>query len=167
MFKPREAATIYTRVGSLAAGNGTVGFAWNAVQEAFYSEYAERLIVIDYEALTRDPKRAMDFLYGHLNLPKFDHDFDNVAFEAGEEFDQQIGIPGLHTVARQVRFSQRPTILPPDLFERFSGRNFWRRPAVQTGKIPILLPEPVKGPVPLQGGFRPPMRVNREPAAGV
>jgi sulfotransferase len=154
MFKPREAATIYTRVNALASGNGVVGFAWNAVQEALYGEHANRLIVVDYEALARDPRRVTALLYEHLKLPAFEHDFDNVAFEAGEAFDNQIGIPGLHTVARQVKFSQRPTILPPDLFERFSGRNFWRRRAAQSREVPILLPSAVRPQTLLPGGLR-------------
>ena len=167
MFKPREGATIYTRLGALASGNGTVGFAWNAVQEAFYGEHAGRLLVIDYEALTREPKRAMQFIYEALDVPAFEHDFGNVTYEGGGEFDAQLGVPGLHAVGSQVSFAERPTILPPDLFERFSGRNFWRRPGANTRKVAVLLPsnERPRGMPP--GGFRMPMGGLRTPPAGV
>ncbi|RFB77947.1 sulfotransferase family protein [Methylovirgula sp. 4M-Z18] len=166
MFKPRDAATIYTRVNALGNPHGTVGYAWNATQEALFGDFADRLIVIDYEALTRDPKRAMTFLYEKLGLPEFEHDFDNVEFEANEEFDKEIGVPGLHRVAKKVQYSERPTILPPDLVERFSGRNFWRRPAAQARKAAILLPANLKQPIMPPGGPRQMMR-GMGPPAGV
>lgn len=140
LFRQQEAGTVYTRVNALASAQGTVGFAWNAVQEAFYGEHAAKLLVVDYEALTREPRRAMEFIYEGLGLPYFDHDFDNVAYEEGGDVDVQLGVPGLHTVARKVRYSERQTILPLDLFERFSGRNFWRRPRANPRKVAVLLP---------------------------
>ena len=140
MFAKQSGATVFTRLASLGSGQGTVGFAWNAVQEAFYGEFADRLIVIDYEALTRQPQRTMEFIYDELGLPHFAHDFDNVSYREGDEFDQQLGVAGLHTVGRKVRYVERPSILPPELIERFSGRSFWRRPAVNRRKVKVLLP---------------------------
>jgi len=67
----------------------------------------------------------MDYLYNELGYPAFRHDFNNVQYEA-DEFDAQLGVPGLHTVRRKVEFQQRKTILPPDLFERFKGGDYWR-----------------------------------------
>jgi sulfotransferase len=141
MFKGKNGGgTVHARVQSLSAPNGTVGFAWNATQEAFYGENADRLIVVDYEALTREPQRTIDTLYQTLGLPPFAHDFENVVYDEGSEFDAQLGVPGLHTVKRKVSFSERPTVLPPDLFERFVGRNFWRRPGANTRNAKVLLP---------------------------
>ena len=55
--------------------------------------------------------------------------------------------PGLHTVGRKVRFTERPTILPPELYERFSGRNFWRRPGGNPRGVEVILPSaPKDGP---------------------
>nr|WP_298429100.1 sulfotransferase [Rhodoblastus sp.] len=140
MFQPRDAATIYTRVGALAAGLGTVGFAWNAVQEAFWGEHADRLLVVDYEALAREPARTIERVYDALGLPAFDHDFENVSYEDGGEVDAQLGAPGLHTVTGRVEFVERQTILPPDLYQRFSGRVFWRRPRANTRNVSVVLP---------------------------
>ncbi len=144
MFKPQDALTAHTRVSSLASPGGTVGFAWNATQEAFYGEFADRLIVVDYEALAKEPKRTLDFIYEALGLPSFEHDFDNVTFAGGDEFDAGLGVPGLHAVARKVDFAPRQTVLPPELYERFSGRNFWRRPGANPRNVKVLLPTPSK-----------------------
>ena len=163
MFKPQDALTVYTRVSSLASPGGTVGFAWNATQEAFYGEHAHRLIVVDYEALAREPKRVMEALYEGLGLEPFEHDFDNVVYGEGDEFDSNLGVPGLHAVGRKVGYSERPTILPPELFERFSGRNFWRRPGANPRNVNVILPTAKDGPrrvpnmaVGMGGRMRPP-----------
>ena len=140
MFKPRDAVTVYARMNALASGLGTVGFAWNAVQEAFWSEHADRLLVVDYEALAREPAQTMRCIYDELELPAFDHDFENVSYEDGGAFDAQLGVPGLHTITGRVEFVERPTILPPDLYQRFSGRNFWRRPRANTRNVTVVLP---------------------------
>ena len=141
MFQPKDALTAHTRVSSLASPAGTVGFAWNATQEAFYGEFGEKLIVVDYEALTREPKSTMGAIYTKLGLPAFEHDFENVVYGDGEKFDANLGVPGLHDVERQVRFSDRSTILPPELVERFSGRNFWRRPGGNPRGVEVVLPQ--------------------------
>ena len=147
MFQPKDALTAHTRVNSLASPGGTVGFAWNATQEAFYGELGEKLIVVDYEALTREPQRSMEAIYAKLGLPVFEHDFENVIYGEGEGFDANLGVPGLHKVERKVRFSERSTILPPELIERFSGRNFWRRPGGNPRGVEVVLPQaPVNGP---------------------
>jgi sulfotransferase len=162
MFRQQGGSTVFTRVASLASPSGTVGFAWRALQEAFFGEFADRLIVVDYEALTRDPQRTMDFLYDELGLSPFAHDFNNISFSEGDEFDQQLGVTGLHTVGRAVRFVERPSILPPELIERFTGRDFWRRRGVNQGNVKILLPE-YTGPRRF-GGMRP---RGRRPTGGL
>jgi sulfotransferase len=146
MFRPRDAATVHTRVASLASALGTVGFAWNAAQEAFWGEHAHRLLVVDYEALAREPARTMKCIYDALGLPAFDHDFESVSYDDGGGFDAQLGVPGLHTVAGRVQFVERPTILPPDLYQRFSGRNFWRRPRANTRNVAVVLPSQLRSP---------------------
>lgn len=165
MFSRQSGATVFTRLASLGSGQGTVGFAWNAVQEAFYGEFADRLIVIDYEALTRQPQRTMEFIYDELGLPPFAHDFDNVSYREGDEFDQQLGVAGLHTVGRKVGYVERQSILPPELIERFSGRSFWRRPAANRRKVKVLLPVGDGSRRPQ--GFRMPQGDGRRPHAGV
>lgn len=116
--------TVYSRVDMLAQHDQTVGSAWTALREAFYGEHARSLLLVDYDLLTRAPAKVLDLVYDFLGEPHFAHDFDNVEYSA-EEFDQQLGMPGLHTLKTQVRHTPRRTILPPDLFEKFNQMSFW------------------------------------------
>ena len=140
MFPGEANATVFTRIDHLTGKLGTVGFAWNALQEAFYGEQANRLVIIDYESLTRDPKRIITRLYELLNLPPFEHDFDNVSYEEGGEFDLRLGVPGLHTLAQKVRYVERKTVLPAELVRRFANQCFWRDKDANSSKAVVLAP---------------------------
>ena len=67
----------------------------------------------------------MPLLYEFLGEQYFDHDFECVEYDA-PEFDSQLGLDGLHRVHKKVEARPRRTILPPDLFERYSKLAFWR-----------------------------------------
>ena len=116
--------TVYSRLEGLAQHDQTVGHAWSALREAFYGEHAASLLLVDYELLTRAPARVLRLVYDFLGEPHFEHDFENVEYDA-EEFDQQLGAPGLHKVKARVAFTPRPTIIPPDLFDKFNQMSFW------------------------------------------
>ncbi len=116
--------TVYSRLEMLAQHDQTVGLAWTSLREAFYGEHAKSLLLVDYDLLTRAPAKVMSLVYDFLGEPQFAHDFDHVEYSA-EEFDQQLGMPGLHTLKAQVRHIPRRTILPPDLFDKYSQMSFW------------------------------------------
>lgn len=131
--------TVYTRVNRLATSDGLVGFAIDALREAFWGEHANRLILVGYEALTQNPEDTLRKLYAFLGERWFAHDFDNVEYEA-DEFDLALGTPNLHKVRRKVESIERATVLPPELFNRFAGDAFWTVPELNTHGVPVILP---------------------------
>jgi sulfotransferase len=128
LFSDDERANVYTRTEALAQRTRLVGSAWCGLKEAYYGPDANRLLVIEYEYLTRSPARVMELVYQFIGEPAFAHDFENVDFDQ-PEFDDMLATPGLHRVKRKVQFEQRPTILPPDLYKRFAAQNFWVEPS--------------------------------------
>lgn len=131
--------TVYTRVNRLASSDGMVGFALDALREAFWGEYADRLLLVGYEALTREPAATVAAIYDFIGEEAYPHDFDHVEYDA-EEFDVLLGTPGLHKVRGKVEFTARPTVLPPDLFERFLGDAFWTNPDANVRGVKVLMP---------------------------
>jgi len=125
MYSPQTRPTVYTRSESLAGVGGSFGSAWTALKEAYYGEYSDRLLLLDYELLTQHPKKAIDLMYEFIGEAPFQHDFDNVEYEANE-FDRKLGVEGLHTVRRKVEFRSRRTILPPELFAKYKEMAFWQ-----------------------------------------
>ena len=139
MFPQNAFANAHARTEHLVSSTGTVGFAWAALQDAFYGEHSNRLIVVDYEALTREPVRTMRLLYQHLGLRPFEHDFDNVSYDGGNEFDIRLGVPKLHTLKRKVSYQERKTVLPPEIFHRLSNRTFWKRVGANRDNVRMIL----------------------------
>lgn len=137
IFKFDPAGTVYSRVEGLGTGSGMVGFAWNALREAYFGEHSDRLLLVTYETLTRDPQRAMAAIYDFIGETPFAHDFENVCYDA-PEFDARLGTPGLHRVGRVVRANERKTILPPDLFRRVEPDSFWLDPALNRNGVKIV-----------------------------
>jgi sulfotransferase len=132
MFSAGTRTTVYSRCESLL--NGIVGLALTALKEAFYGEYSDRLLLVDYELLARFPERSMRLIYEFSGIEPFTHDFEDVAY-SHDEFDYTIGVKGLHTVGRTVEFVQRRSILPPDLFQKYSEMAFWKDTAGSAASV--------------------------------
>jgi len=120
-----ERNSVYSRVDTLAQRNRLVGFAWSALKEAYYGEHAASLLVIDYELLAQSPDKVMRLVYEFIGERWFAHDFEQVAYDA-PEFDQALGLAGLHKVRPTVGLQERRTVLPPDLFEKYAALSFWQ-----------------------------------------
>jgi sulfotransferase len=120
-----ERSTVYTRVEALANANRMVGFPWHALREACFSDYATRLVLVEYDLVAARPAEVFKLIYDFLGEVPFQHDFSNVEYDA-PAFDAQLGLDGLHRVHPKVEARPRQTILPPDLFERYSKLAFWR-----------------------------------------
>lgn len=125
LFDNAERAHIYARCEALTSNNRLVGSAWSSSKEAFYSGDAAHTLFIDYEHLAQSPRAVMSLIYQFLEEESFDHDFGGVQFSEAE-FDGELATPDLHTVRPEVSFIARRTVLPPDLFDRYSQLSFWK-----------------------------------------
>lgn len=120
-----ERNTVYSRVDTLAQRNRMVGYPWTALKEAFYGEHASSLLLVDYDLLAQAPQKVLPLIYQFLGEPEYAHNFEQVKYDA-PEFDEALGLHGLHQVRPQVELQRRETILPPDLFEQYSKLSFWQ-----------------------------------------
>ena len=134
-----ERSTVYTRTEALSQGGRLVGFAYNALKEAFYSEYSASLLLVDYDLLTQAPDKTISLIYQFLEEELFEHDFANVEYEA-LEFDNRLNTKGLHHVRPKVEFQPRLTILPPDLFTQYDGLSFWKNPSNSLANVIVAQP---------------------------
>ena len=141
MFGFEPGSTIFTRAARVAASEGIVGYALDALREACFGPLHQRLILLDYETLTRAPAQSMATLYALLGEAPFEHDFSNVHYEA-QAFDDALGASGLHTVQGPVRWQPRATVLPPELFSRYANDAFWLRPNARIASIRKVMLHP-------------------------
>ena len=134
MFTPQSRQTVYSRCESMICAAGVAGSAWTALKEAYYGEDSSRLLLIDYDLLAQHPERTTHLLYQFNGETPYQHDFDNVNYQE-TDFDQKLGVKGLHTVKRKVEFKPRTSILPPDLFTKYSDMAFWEDNAGTSASI--------------------------------
>jgi sulfotransferase len=120
-----ERSTVYSRVDTLAQRNRLVGFSWVALKEAYYGEHAKSLLLIDYDLLAQAPEQVLRLVYDFIGEPWYAHDFERVSYDA-PEFDQALGLAGLHKVRPKVQAMPRRTVLPPDLFAQYEALSFWQ-----------------------------------------
>jgi sulfotransferase len=120
-----ERNTVYSRVDTLAQRNRLVGYPWTALKEAFYGEHAASLLLVDYDLLAQAPQQVLPLIYQFLGEPTFAHDFEDLHYDA-PEFDDALGLHGLHKVRPRVDLERRETILPPDLFAKYCKLSFWQ-----------------------------------------
>ena len=130
-------ASVYSRSEGLMSRTGMVGFALNALKQAMHSTHSGRLLLLPYETLAREPEFALRAVYSFAELPYFQHDFNNIRFDAAE-FDARLGTPGLHRIRPAARPNERPTILPPDVWARYERESIWRDPAFNTRGVSIV-----------------------------
>lgn len=121
-----ERNTVYSRVDTLGMRNRLVGYSWSALKEAFYGEQARNLLIVEYDLLAKAPEQVLPLIYQFIGEPWYNgHNFNQLEFDA-PEFDNALGLAGLHKVRKQVAYLPRPSILPPDLFAQYQNMNFWQ-----------------------------------------
>lgn len=121
-----ERATVYSRMAALARHDRLIGFPWAALKEAYYGLHARNLLLVEYDLLARAPDKVLRLVYRFIGEPWFDgHDYENVEFDA-PEFDEALGVAGMHRIRPKVAPEERASVLPPDIFEKYQDMAFWR-----------------------------------------
>jgi sulfotransferase len=138
IFKSKTTGTVYDRVPIMMQTDGVVGYAYNALREAFYGPFSDRLILVEYVNLASAPKQTMSWLHSMLQMPDFEYDFDHIKqIPDVEEFDRSIGTPGLHALKEKVVYKPDNLVLPPDIVSRMPPA-FWRPIPVKESETNIL-----------------------------
>ena len=138
LFNGSSGETLYGRIEALMSSEtGLVGAAWSALREAWFSESARKLLVVRYDTLVREPGRTLRRLYQEIGEPAFEHDFNDVRFDA-PEYDSNLGLPGLHTVHPVVAPRERLPTIPPDVFTKYAKTQFWDNPELNTRDVLVL-----------------------------
>jgi sulfotransferase len=138
IFRFQRLDTVYQRVELMMnPGDGFVGLPLTNLREAWFSRFAQALVVVPYEHLTAQPERTVRALYEALGEPWFAHDFEALDFDSPER-DARLGMPGLHHVHPRLEAQLRTPGIPPDLFSRFVAAQFWQQPNQNPHGVMVL-----------------------------
>lgn len=116
--------SVYQRVENYMNETGIVGFPYIGIKQAITSDEKNKLILIEYDHLCKNPENILRSIYKFIEEPYYDHDFENVERSWGE-YDSEIGI-NLHETRKKVEFIPRSTIIPPDILQKYMNMEVWR-----------------------------------------
>jgi sulfotransferase len=117
--------TIEGRTEVWLQNNQPVGLAYNRIKDAITRGFKDRMLFVDFDKLTADPKGQLKRLYDFLGEEYFEHDFDNVEQVTWED-DSVHGFVGLHNIRNKIEPMppQWPTVLGA-FAEKYGKLNFW------------------------------------------
>lgn len=88
------------------AGGVPIGMAIERLQEIVRQGYSDKMLFVKYEDFCLRPDAEMQRIYTYLEVPSFQHDFDNIQQRTKED-DEIYGITGLHDI--RPRLSLKPS----------------------------------------------------------
>lgn len=94
----------------------------------------DMIFLMEYEGLCKDPEGTMRKIYDFIGKPYFEHDYLNVEYE-NEVYDNALNIKSLHTVRGKVKWQERVSILPKSIWDKYAGKEFWRKPELEPNKL--------------------------------
>jgi sulfotransferase len=100
----------------------------NNMKHAMNPEYRHLFHFVEYDDLTTNPEQEINKIYDFLEIPKYNHEYQNITDSSGISRESLTGIKDLHTIRPQVqKLSKRPQdVLLPETLRRYSGLEFWR-----------------------------------------
>ena len=92
-----------------------VGLAIERIMEMITQQYDQHILFVKYEDLCLYPESQMTRIYQYLDIPHFEHDFDNIE-QVTKEDDEVYGIGKLHEIRTKLELqpSKARTILGKD-----------------------------------------------------
>lgn len=123
-----KSQTVEGRCDIWASAGQPVGLAYNRVKDAISRGYKEQLLFLEFDHLTSYPKQTLQMVYNYLELPYFEHDYNNVQQYTQEDDDGVHRIPNLHKIRPNVKpvVHDSDKILGKFLVDKYSNLELWR-----------------------------------------
>jgi sulfotransferase len=98
------------------------------IKHALIPEFRHLFHFVEYDDLTTNPQKEINKIYDFLEIPQYNHEFENIVDSSGISRESLTGIKDLHTIRPQVqKLSKRPQdVFLPETLRRYSGLEFWR-----------------------------------------
>ena len=137
--------TVEGRCEIWVRGDQPLGLCYNRIRDAITRGYRDRLHFVEYEDLTRDPRRILAGISAFLGEPEFAYDFDHV-LQVTWDLDEMYPIPGLPALRPKIEPAQPrwPFVLGPWTEQYAANNHLWRQYRAQTMADSAAL---VAGPV--------------------
>jgi sulfotransferase len=122
----KESSSIASRAYFYSNPDGLLGSAHRSIKDAVIMGYLDRLLFVDYGKYCSTPKSQTKRIYDFLELPNYEHNFENIVQE--EQFNSiHPGMPNLLKIRPELVKSTLNCVeyLGLDLYEQYNREIFW------------------------------------------
>lgn len=127
LVKNDIALTDDNRCDFIAGPNGGLGNAMQAMQDAVAKGWRDRLHFVDYDDLLKNPAQSLKQIYDFLELPGFEHDFQNISNPNREDDWSVYGLSDMHAVKARISPPEKhpEEVLSKYVLSRCTGGQKW------------------------------------------
>lgn len=126
---PVDWTTLEGRLKVMIRPDQPVGSAYNRLKDAFQRGYGDKILIVEFDDLTRDTEAVIRNIYDFIGRPYYKkHDYSNVEQTIFEN-DLFHGMGNdLHKIRPEVKpvISDARKVLGDQLYKQFSNQEFWR-----------------------------------------
>lgn len=119
--------TVQGRVRQSLSNSSVLGLGFDRLKDAIQRGFLKNLHFVEFDDLTKNPKKKMAEIYSFLGIDSFEHDFKNVK-QVTHEDDSVHGGLDLHTIRKEVKpvKDDSTEILGVDIVAEYKDKEFWR-----------------------------------------
>jgi sulfotransferase len=123
-----KSQTVEGRCDIWASAGQPVGLAYNRVKDTITRGYQNDLLFVEFDQLTSQPAQTLKMVYDYLELPYYQHNFNNVEQYTQEDDEGVHRIRDLHKIKPVVVPVPHDSdkILGKFLVEKYSNLELWK-----------------------------------------
>jgi sulfotransferase len=120
------------RCDYLMSSQGIIGMSYNALYEAFTKGHQDKILLIEYDNLVRNPQKELNRIYDFIEEDGFSHSFENIVPKYDEN-DEVYQLENMHFVRDKVEKIHRDNekYLSNYIINKYKHMEFWRRTTPQ------------------------------------
>jgi len=120
------------RCDYLMSPQGIIGMSYHALSEAFRKGHQDKILLVDYDSLTKNPQKELNRIYDFIGEERFVHSFDNVIPQFNED-DNVYQLDKMHEVRSTVEKIHRDNqkYLSEYVMNKYKHMEFWNKQSPQ------------------------------------
>ena len=99
------------------------------MKHALVPEYRHIFHFVDYDNLTTNPEKEINKIYEYLEIPQYNHEYQNIEDSSGISENSLTGIKNLHKIRPKLEKKSRKAedVFLPETIQRYSNLEFWKQ----------------------------------------
>ena len=120
------------RCDYLMSPQGIIGMSYHALSEAFRKGHQDKILLVDYDSLTKNPQKELNRIYDFIGEERFVHSFDNIIPQFNED-DNVYQLDKMHEVRSTVEKIHRDNqkYLSEYVMNKYKHMEFWNKQSPQ------------------------------------